>query len=83
MMRHELQQGSDSGNAKDEWIWADETQHKKAGLNIKLKLSVRGDLGKDGPIRPWKQTIQKEELDIGCFDEDKEKKSQMILMFIG
>lgn len=72
-MCQELQQGNDSGNGKDEWIRTNGARHKKAGLNITLKLSVRGDLGKDGPIRPWKQTIQKEELDTGCFDEDKEK----------
>lgn len=75
MMYYEPQQCNDDGNGKDERTGADGTlgMRDKVGLNITLKLPARGDLGKDGPIRLQKLIIQKEEMDIGYFDEDKER----------
>lgn len=45
---------------------------EKAMLHILLKLPARAYLGMDGPIKPQKLTTEKGELDVRCYDEDKE-----------
>lgn len=46
---------------------------EKAMLHILLKLPARAYLGMDGPIKPQKLTTEKGELDVRCYDEDKER----------
>lgn len=51
-----------------------DSRHKReSSTKYHTKAPAGGDFGKDGPTRSQKQTIEKKELDIGCFDEDKER----------